>query len=72
MSKLHQDIDAFAKVENHDGESVFNDSDEEERYQAFKSRLLRDVVATGEFLEQGWYGDFQTKSKDMELKDRKP
>jgi hypothetical protein len=45
MDKRHSEVDGFCKVEDYDGKSVFNDRDEEERYQAFKERLMRELVA---------------------------
>ena len=43
--KMHPEIGPFAMVEDFGGNSVFNDSDEEQRYQEFKERLTREVVA---------------------------
>jgi hypothetical protein len=71
MSKRHHDAGPFTLVENYsytDGTTrIFSDGDEEERYQAFKARLLREVVATGSFLEHGWCGEFRKETQKLEL-----
>ncbi len=74
MSKRIPDTDAFALVDNYDdGPSfVFNESDEEERYQAFKSRLMSEVIATGSFLEYQWGGGLSKESQELDLVERKP
>lgn len=59
MSDLKRpDVDKFVMVEDYGGDSVFNSSEEEERYQAFKKRLIGEVVArerspnTAQWIEQ--------------------
>lgn len=41
--KRHSDIGTFSMCTDYNGNDVFNDSDEEERYQAFKARLIKEL-----------------------------
>ncbi len=42
--KRYCDVAPLCEVEGYDGRNIFNCREEEERYQAFKARLMRELV----------------------------
>ena len=60
--KRHCDVDSLCVVEYYDGNSGFNCRDEEERYQAFKARLMQELVAQNPNTVSGEHFEYPPKN----------